>query len=100
MVAAALTPTVVQRRFTVERNATGTPMRIVEYLLKITKVTQADWVVAATYCPGTYLGASGFTVDGSSDGAAETVTYTATGTKIVLAGATTGTVYLRVLCSA
>lgn len=98
MAAAALTPTVVQKTYIPATGLTGTPIRLVEYTVKVTKVTQADWIVAATYCPGTYLGAHGFTIDGSGDGAAETVTYTATGTKINLGSANVGTAYLKVLC--
>lgn len=98
MAAAELTPTVVQKTYKHATGITGTPVRLVEYFLKITKVTQADWIVAATHCPGTYLGAEGFTIDGSSDGAAETVTYALTGDKILLGSANVGTAYLKVTC--
>lgn len=98
MTAAALTPTIVQKTYKHATSITGSPVRLVEYFVKVTKATQADWVVAATYCPGTYLGASGFTIDGSGDGAAETVTYTASGTKILLGSANVGTAYLKVTC--
>ena len=98
MAAAALTPTVVQKTYKVATSVTGTPIRLVEYFVQITKVTQLDWIVAATYCPGTYLGASGFTIDGSADGAAETVTYATSGDTIVLGSANVGTAYLIVTC--
>ncbi len=99
MTAAALTPTVVQKTYRAATGVTGTPLRLVEYFVKVTKVTQSDWIVAATYCPGTYLGAYGFTIDASSDGAAETVTFDETSDKIVMGSSDVGTSYLIVTCS-
>ena len=98
MSAAALTPTLVEKRYVQTINSYGTPIRLVEYIVKVTKVTQNDWIVAATYTPGTLLIVDGMTIDSSGDGAQEAPTYTATGTKIVLASATVGTTYLTVLC--
>ena len=98
MAAAALTPTVVQKTYKHATGVTGTPVRLVEYFVKVTKATQADWIVATTYCPGTYLGASGFTIDGSGDGAAETVTYVDATDAITLGSANVGTAYLMVTC--
>ncbi len=97
MAAAEITPTLVQKRYLPSTSTYGTPIRLVEYIVKIAKATQADWIVASTYCPGTYLGATGYTIDGSSNGAAETVTYATSGTKIVLGSADVGTAYLKVL---
>ena len=98
MSAAALTPTLVETRYVQTINSYGTPIRLIEYIIKVTKVTQNDWIVAATYTPGTLLMADGMTIDSSGDGVQEAPTYTATGTKIVLQSSTTGTTYLTVLC--
>jgi hypothetical protein len=96
MAAAEITPTIVQKSYVPSIDSTGTPVRIVEYLLKATKTAEADWIVFGTYISGTYLGATGSIIDGSGDGSAATITYTATGTKINIAGSA-GTAYLRVL---
>ena len=98
MAAAALTPTVVQKTYRHSTGVTGTPVRLVEYFVKATKATQNDWIVKDTYTPGTILMVDGMTIDGSGDGAQEAPTYTASGTKIVLASATVGTTYLNVVC--
>lgn len=98
MAAVALTPTTVVKTYKPSTGTVGTPIRTVEYLAVITKVTQADWVVAATYFPGTVVNVEGWTVDGSSDGAPETPTYADTGDQIVLGSANVGTEYLRVTC--
>lgn len=97
MAAAAITPTLVQKTYKPAISSTGTAIRTVEYLIKLTKVTQADWVVAATYITGTIIGFDAVTIDGSGDGVQEIMTYTATGTKLNLPSATTGTTYIRVL---
>ena len=68
-----------------------------EYLIKLTKVTQLDWVVADTYIDGTIIGFDAVTIDGSGDGVQEVMTYTATGTKLNLPSATVGTTYMRVI---
>jgi len=96
MAAAALTPTVVQKTILPATNSTGTPIRLVKYFVKVTKVTQNDWIVVDTYTPGTLIMVDGFTID--TDGVQEAPTYTASGTKIILASATTGTTYLEVTC--
>lgn len=98
MAAAAITPSVVQKTYIPATGTVGTPFRTVEYLVKLTKATQADWIVAATYCPGTIIGFDAVTVDGSGDGVQEVMTYTASGTKLNLPGATVGTTYIRVIC--
>ena len=98
MAAAALTPTVVQKTYIPSTAVTGTPIRLVEYLVKVTKVTQSDWIVSDTYCPGgQVIAVDGNTFDSSTDGVHEGPTYTHSGTKIVLPSATVGTTYLRVL---
>jgi hypothetical protein len=98
MTAAAITPSVVQKSIKGYTNSTGTPVRLVEYFVKGTKANQSDWIVTATYCPGTFLWAYGTTIDSSGDGTAEACTYTATGTKLVLPGASAGTSYIKVVC--
>lgn len=97
MAAAALTPTVIQEEDLVMKGSLGTPLRFKKYYFKVTKATQADWIVTATYFPGTYLKAHVCTIDGSGDGADETLTYTASGTKLVLGSANVGTAYGEVL---
>ena len=96
MAAAALTPTVVMKQYRWGTNSTGTPIRLVDYFVKVTKATQNDWIVVDTYTPGTLLMVDGFTID--TDGVQEAPTYTASGTKIILPSATTGTTYLTVTC--
>lgn len=97
MTAAELTPTVVQELNTPYSGVTGTPMRVKTFLMKVTKATQADWIVTDTYCPGgQVIMADGMTLDSSTDGAQEAPTYTHSGTKLVLASATVGTTYLTV----
>jgi hypothetical protein len=99
MAAAAITPTLVQKTYKPAINSFGAVagLRTVEYLVKLTKVTQNDWIVAATYCPGTIIGFDAVTIDSSSDGVQEVMTYANTGTKLVLPSATVGTTYMRVL---
>ena len=97
MTAAALTPTAVQKHYVWSTNSYGTPIQLLKYFVKVTKVTQNDWVVAATYTPGTILAIDGMTIDSSGDGAQEAPTYTASGTKLLLASSTVGTTYLEVL---
>ena len=97
MVAAAIVPTVVQKTYVPSTSKIGTPMRLVKYTFKVTKITDADWIVTATYFQsGTPVFWNACTIDGSSDGLQEGtvgVTYTNTGTKLTLSGGTTGTTY-------
>jgi len=97
MTAAALTPTVVQKTYVPSTGMTGTPMRLVKYTFKVTKVTDADWIVTATYFQsGTPIFWNACTIDSSSDGVQEGtvgLTYTNTGTKLTMSGGTTGTTY-------
>ena len=95
MTAAELTPTLVEKQFIHCTNSYGTPIKLLRYIVKVTKVTQNDWIVAGTYCPGTFLMVDGFSID--TNGVQEAPTYTATGTKIVLASAGVGTTILEVL---
>ena len=97
MAAAAIVPTVVQKTYLPSINKSGVPIRLVKYFFKVTKVTDADWIVTATYFQiGTPLLYNAVTIDGSGDGVQEGtvgMTYTATGTKLTLSGGTTGTTY-------
>jgi len=100
MTAAALTPTVVQKTYLYSTAATGTPMRLVKYTVKVTKATEADWIVTGTYCQaGTPILFVGNTIDSSNDGVPETLTYTSSGTKLTLTSSTVGTTYLEVVYS-
>ena len=98
MTAAALTPTSVQKTYKPSTGTVGTPVRLVEYFAVITKATQADWVVGATYFPGTIINCEGYTIDGSSNGAVDPITYATSGDKVVLSSSNVGTEYLRVTC--
>jgi len=98
MVAAEITPTLVQKRYLPATSTYGTPVRLIEYFVKFTKVTQADWIDASTYCPGTYLGSWGFTIDGSADGGAETMTFDETNDDIIFGSSDVGTAYAYVIC--
>ena len=94
MTAAELTPTLVEKQFIHCTSSYGTPIKLRKYTVKVTKAAQSDWIDASVYCPGTFLMADGFSVD--TNGVQEAPTYTATGTKIVLASAGTGTTILEV----
>ena len=97
MAAAAITPTIVQKTYIPSTGMTGTPMRLVKYTFKFTKVTDADWIVTATYFQtGTPIFWNACTIDSSTDGVQEGtvgMTYTNTGTKLTFSGGTTGTTY-------
>lgn len=104
MAAAALVPTSVQKFFVPSTNVYGTTgLRLVKYFVKVTKVTQNDWIVAATYLlgstAGNIVGLKGYTIDSSSDAVVETLTYTSSGDKITMTSATVGTTYLEVTVS-
>jgi len=94
--AAAITPTIVQKTYVPSTGMTGTPMRLVKYTFKFTKVTTSDWLVTATYFQsGTPLYWKACVVDSSSDGVVEEttgITYTNTGTKLTFTHANVGTV--------
>lgn len=95
MTAAELTPTSVQKEFIHCTSSYGTPIKLLKYTVKVTKAAQNDWIVADTYTPGTFLMVDGFSID--TNGVQEAPTYTASGTKIVLGSAGTGTTILEVL---
>ncbi len=95
--AAEITPTVVQKTYIPSTGMTGTPMRLVKYTFKGTKDADSDWIVTADYFQsGTPLFWNACTIDSTSNGVQEGtvgMTYADTGTKLVLTGGTTGTVY-------
>ena len=97
MAAAAIVPSVVQKTYIPSTKVSGVPMRLIKYTFKVTKVTDADWIVTATYFQaGTPLFWNACTIDSSSDGLQEGtvgMTYTNTGTKLTLSGGSTGTTY-------
>lgn len=97
MAAAEIVPTVVQKTYVPSTGVTGTPMRLVKYTFKVTKATDADWIVTASYFQsGTPIYWNACTIDSSSDGVQEGtvgLTYTSSGTKLTLSGGTTGTTY-------
>jgi len=102
MTAAAITPTSVTVTYLpgTQTYGTGTPLRLAMCRVVLTKATQSDWIVTDTYLPlGDVISATGFDIDSSGDGAAETMTYTASGTLLIMGGATVGTAYLDVLVS-
>ena len=96
MVAAVMTPTIVQKTYAPSTGMTGTPMRLVKYTFKFTKVTQDDWIVTATYFQsGTPLYWKACVIDSSSNGVVEEttgITYTSSGTLLTFGSATVGTV--------
>ncbi len=98
MAAAEMTPTIVQKTYVPSTSITGSPMRLVKYTYKVTKVTASDWIVTATsFQSGTPIFFSGNTIDSSSNGVTETQTYTNTGTKLTLTSAIVGTTYGEVV---
>jgi len=96
MAAAEITPSIVQKTYVPSTGMTGTPMRLVKYTFKFTKVTTADWIVTATHMQsGTPIYWNACVIDSSSDGVQEAtggITYTSSGTKLTFASATVGTV--------
>jgi len=100
MSAAAITPTSVTVTYLYGTQTYGSaaPKRYAKCMVVLTKVTQSDWFVSDTYLPaGDVIKATGFDIDSSGDGAAETMTYTASGTLVIMGGATVGTAYIEVI---
>lgn len=100
MTAAAITPTsvVTTYLFGTQTYGTAAPKRIAKCSVVLTKATADDWIVTDTYLPaGDVIHATGFDIDSSGDGAEEDMEYTASGTKLVMAGTTVGTAYLEVI---
>jgi len=97
MTAAGITPSVVQKISIPSTKVTGTPIRLVQYYIKLTKVTQNDWVLVETAVGTTgnsIVGAVGLIIDSSSNMAQETLAYTDSTDRLVMSAATVGTVHL------
>ncbi len=96
MVAAEITPSIVQKTYVQSTGMTGTPMRLVKYTFKFTKATTDDWIVTADYMQsGTPIYWNACVIDASSNGIQETtdgITYTSSGTLLTFTSATVGTV--------
>lgn len=97
MVAAEMTPSIVQKIYKQSTGITGTPMRLIKYVFKVTKTTDADWITAAdVFQSGTPIYYNACTIDSSSDGVFEGtvgLTYATSGTRLTLSGGTVGTTY-------
>jgi len=94
MVAAVITPTIVQKTYIPSTGMTGTPMRLVKYTFKFTKVTAEDWILTTNFQAGTPLYWNACTIDSSSDGVVEETTgiaYTSSGTTLAFNSTTVGT---------
>lgn len=99
MAAAAITPSVVQKSYVHMSKVTGTPVRVVEYYLEATKVTQNDWILLETAIGDTtktLMNVSGIVLDASSDLVQEGFTYDDSADTLVLTSATVGTVKVTV----
>jgi len=96
MVAAEIAPSIVQKTYVPSTGMTGTPMRLVKYTFKFTKVTADDWIVTETYFQsGTPIYWNACVIDSSSNGAQEGttgLTYETSGTKLIFGHASVGTV--------
>ena len=96
MTAAEITPSVVQKTYVASTGKTGVPMRLVKYTFKVTKVSDADWMLATAFQTGNPIYWNACAIDASGNGVQEGtvgMTYTLVGTKITLSGGTVGTVY-------
>lgn len=96
MVAAEITPSIVQKTYVPSTGITGTPMRLVKYVFQLTKITQDDWIVTAdNFQSGTPIYWNACVIDSSSDGDQEGttgLTYETSGTKLVFGHTSVGTV--------
>ena len=94
MVAAEITPSIVQKTYVPSTGMTGTPMRLVKYTFQFTKATQNDWIVTEDYMQsGTPIYWNACIIDSSSNGIQEVtdgITYTSSGTLLTFASATVG----------
>ena len=101
MTAAEMTPSVVQKMYKQSTGVSGTPMRLVKYIFKVTKTTDADWIDTTTsFQAGTPIFYNACTTDASDDIVFEGtvgLTYTDSGatatTYLTLSGGTVGTTY-------
>ena len=94
--AAVKTPSIVQKTYIPSTGMTGTPMRLVKYVFKVTIVTSSDWIVTADHFQsGTPIYWNACVIDSSSNGAQEGttgLTYTSSGTLLTFVHASVGTV--------
>ena len=99
MAAAAIVPSIVQKTYVPSIGKTGDAIRLVKYFFKVTKATDADWVVTAdAFQSGTPLYWNACTTD--TNGVQEStvgMAYTASGTKLTLSGGTTGSTYGEII---
>jgi len=100
MVAAVMTPSVIQKTYVPSTGMTGTPMRLVKYVFKVTKTTDGDWILTTGFQTGDPILYNAVTIDSSNDGVFEGtvgLAYTNSGatTKnyLTLSGGTVGTTY-------
>lgn len=97
MVAAEITPTIVQKIYVPSTGMTGTPMRLVKYVFKLAKATDGDWMVLSSYMQsGVPISFNAVTIDSSSNGVQEGtsgLTFTDVGKKLILSGGTVGTTF-------
>jgi len=94
MTAAVKTPSVVSKTYIQNTGITGTPPRVVEYYIEVTKATQNDWILLETAIGDTtktLVGVHGIVIDSSDDLTVESFTYDDSEDKLVLAGAGVGT---------
>jgi len=94
MSAAAISANLVQKTYFGSSRISGTPKRIVEYYIELTKVTQNDWILlegAIGDTTKTLVGVSGIVIDSSDDLTQETFTYDDSDDKLVLTAAGVGT---------
>jgi len=96
MTATEITPSIVQKTYAHSTSSTGTPMRLVKYVFKVTKAYADDWIVTADYFQsGTPIYWNACVIDSSSNGAQECttgLTYTSSGTLLTFEHASVGTV--------
>ena len=99
MVAAVMTPSVVQKTYVPSTGMTGTPMRLVKYVFKVTKTNDADWVLTSNFQSGVPIFYNAVTIDSSSDGVFEGtvglgfINTGVGGANLTLSGGTVGTTY-------
>jgi len=89
----------VLKREIVLDTITGTPVRVTEYYIEVTKATQSDWILLETAIGDTsktLVGATGIVLDSSADLTQETLTYDDSDDKLILGGAGVGTSKLTI----
>ena len=92
--ASAITASIVTENELVFDAITGTPPRIIEYYIELTKAAINDWILlegAIGDTTKTLMGVSGIVIDSSSDLVQEGFTYDDSEDKLVMTSATAGT---------